>query len=131
MSDAIYSKTTHGYEVSVRSFFVPEESDPQASHYFFAYVVRIKNVSGRPAQLVSRYWIIKDAWGRVEEVRGPGVIGQQPFLPVGEHFEYNSFCPLRTSVGTMEGRYQMVTQEGFPFEIDIPEFRLAEPKSFN
>jgi ApaG protein len=118
---------TRGIRVEVQSVFVPERSDPDDAQWFFAYRVRITNEGAEPAQLVSRHWVIMDGHGRVEEVRGPGVVGEQPMLGPGEAFEYTSACPLRTSNGTMHGTYQMVTPDGERFDAEIAPFALGEP----
>ena len=93
--------------------------------------VRITNTGAHPAQLISRHWIITDGAQRTEEVRGLGVVGQQPLLPPGESFEYTSGCPLPTPVGTMKGTYHCVGENGVPFEVDIPEFVLAMPRTLH
>src|SRR5690606_23663946 len=99
--------------------------------YVFAYTVRITNTGSLPAQLISRHWIITDGAQRTEEVRGLGVVGQQPLLPPGESFEYTSGCPLSTPVGTMKGTYHCVGENGVPFEVEIPEFVLAMPRTLH
>jgi ApaG protein len=119
--------TTRGIEISVRSRYVPEQSEPAHHEWFFAYTVRIHNAGTKTAQLVSRHWIITDANGEVEEVRGPGVVGEQPILEPGASFEYTSACPLATSFGTMHGSYRMVTGDGDAFDAEIAPFTLAEP----
>ncbi len=121
--------TTRGITVSVRSRHLPERSEP--GRWLFTYRIRIANGSDETVQLMARHWIITDAAGRVEEVRGPGVVGQQPVLAPGESFEYSSFCPLPTPFGTMEGSYQMVAASGEPFEIVIAPFTLTEPMAVN
>ena len=95
--------------------------------FFFAYKISIKNTGSSPAQLISRHWIITDALGHVEEVRGPGVVGLQPKITPGQAFEYDSACPLKTSSGTMKGFYQFVDESGENFEVEIPEFYLIAP----
>ncbi|HVO26603.1 MAG TPA: Co2+/Mg2+ efflux protein ApaG [Candidatus Margulisiibacteriota bacterium] len=127
MSEAI----TRGIRIQVQSRYVPERSQPQQSQWFFVYHVRISNEGTEPAQLVSRHWIITDANGHVEEVKGPGVVGKQPMLGPGEEFEYTSFCPLPTPFGTMHGTYQMVTPDGRTFDAEIAPFSLAEPHAIN
>src|SRR5262245_28270858 len=116
---------TRGILVEVKSEYIPERSDPQNQFYFFAYHVKITNQGEETAQLVSRHWIITDANGTVEEVQGPGVVGEQPILEPGESFEYTSACPLKTPSGQMEGTYQMVLQDGKAFDAEIAAFRLA------
>ncbi|MDI6748678.1 MAG: Co2+/Mg2+ efflux protein ApaG [Pseudomonadota bacterium] len=118
-------------EVMVETQYLPEQSDPEADRYFFAYRIHIVNVGTQAAQLISRHWIITDAEGKVEEVRGLGVVGNQPFLRPGESFEYTSSCPLTTPVGTMRGSYQMVAEDGTRFEAPISEFVLAMPRTLH
>ncbi len=108
--------------------FIPEQSDPDDSRYVFAYTITIRNCGELPAQLIARHWIITDANNEVQEVRGLGVVGNQPLLKPGESFEYSSGCALATPVGTMKGSYQMVGEDGTRFEAEIPEFVLAIPR---
>ena len=108
--------------------FIPEQSDPDDSRYVFAYTITIRNLGEIPAQLIARHWIITDANNEVQEVRGLGVVGNQPLLKPGESFEYSSGCSLATPVGTMKGSYQMVGEDGTRFEAEIPEFVLAIPR---
>ncbi len=122
---------THGIRVSVESQYVADQSSPRARRYVFAYTVRIQNEGTEPARLRSRHWIITDGEGRVEEVRGPGVVGQQPFLRPGEHFEYTSGCVLQTPRGQMRGTYQMVREGGEAFDANIAPFDLMLPHSLN
>ena len=100
---------------------------PQRNQWFFLYTIRIANEGAESCQLVSRHWVIRNATGRVEEVRGPGVVGQQPVLEPGESFEYTSGCPLDTPFGSMQGTYQMVTSGGTRFDAEIARFELREP----
>lgn len=123
--------TTQGIRVRVETRYVPERSFPREPHYFFAYHISISNLGEETAQLVSRHWIITDANGDVEEVEGPGVVGKTPVLEPGTTFEYTSFCPLQTKVGTMHGTYKMVTPGGDTFEARIAPFTLATPHSLN
>lgn len=118
---------TRGIRVTVRSRFDPGRSRPAEGLWFFLYTITIVNEGGETAQLQSRHWIITDASGRVEEVRGPGVVGETPTLAPGESFEYTSGCPLPTEVGSMRGSYQMVTPAGEGFEVAIAEFTLSPP----
>jgi ApaG protein len=127
MSDA----TTRGVRVDVRTAYVPERSSPRDSRYFFAYRIRISNAGEETVQLLSRHWVITDGDGQVEHVRGPGVVGEQPVLEPGESFEYTSFCPLPTPIGSMHGNYQMVTAGGSSFDAEIPPFSLAVPNALN
>lgn len=117
--------------VTVVPRYLPEQSDPERRQFVFAYTIRITNTGAHPAQLISRHWIITDSEERTEEVRGLGVVGQQPLLPPGDSFEYTSGCPLATPVGTMRGTYHCVGENGVPFEVDIPEFVLAMPRTLH
>ncbi|GMV42712.1 MAG: Co2+/Mg2+ efflux protein ApaG [Myxococcales bacterium] len=119
-------KTTAGVRVHVRSQYVPSRSEPDEGIYFFTYTVTITNQRPDAIQLLTRHWIIADADGRTEEVRGPGVVGQQPILQPGESFRYTSFCPLPTQIGSMRGSYQMVDATGEHFDVEIPFFTLAQ-----
>jgi ApaG protein len=118
---------THGIRVRVQSEYAPERSRPAENEWFFVYTVTISNEGAEPVQLLTRHWIITDGTGRVEEVRGPGVVGKQPTLTPGESFEYTSGCPLATPFGVMEGTYQMVAQGGVRFDARIAPFTLSEP----
>lgn len=122
---------TRGVRVEVESRYVPERSSPADKRWFFAYTIRITNESTEAVQLLNRHWIITDGEGAVEEVRGPGVVGQQPLLQPGRSFEYTSFCPLGTRFGTMEGTYDMVTPAGGHFDVRIAPFVLSEPYAIN
>ena len=119
--------TTRGVKVRATSTYLPERSEPSQRRWFFSYRVRISNTGDEPVQLLNRHWVITDADGHVEEVRGPGVVGEQPTLGAGEIFEYTSFCPLSTPFGTMEGSYEMVTEGGGRFLAAIAPFTLSEP----
>jgi ApaG protein len=123
--------TTQGIEVKVRASYVPERSLPAQGRWFFSYRIRISNKGAVPVQLLNRHWVITDAHGRVEEVRGPGVVGEQPTMAPGESFEYTSFCPLGTPFGTMEGSYEMVTEDGKQFWAKISQFTLSQPLAVN
>lgn len=118
------------YEISVEalSSYVPDQSDEESSRYVFSYTVTIRNTGTVAAQLISRHWIITDSNSQIQEVRGLGVIGEQPMLHPGETFEYTSGSALSTPVGTMRGSYQMVAEDGTKFEADIPEFVLSVPR---
>jgi ApaG protein len=118
---------TRSVRVRVRSVYDPERSRPSQNEWFFLYTIRIANEGQDTVQLLTRHWIITDATGHVEEVRGPGVVGEQPILAPGEYFEYTSGCPLTTPFGTMKGTYQMVTRDGAQFDVQIAEFELSEP----
>ena len=126
-ADDRYRAVTRAIEVSVRPIYLDGQSTPEDNHYVWAYQVRIENVGIETVQLVNRYWRITDAFGRVQEVRGPGVVGEQPVLGPGEMFEYTSGTPLTTPSGFMVGHYEMVTEDGQTFEVDIPAFSLDDP----
>jgi ApaG protein len=123
--------TTHGIRVEVESEYIEERSEPRQSYYFFSYHVRISNVGAETAQLISREWVVTDSDGNVERVEGPGVIGEQPLLRPGQVFEYTSFCPLRTSMGSMQGGYFMRTPTNETFRAEIAPFTLAVPGVVN
>ena len=123
--------TTRGVRVEVESRYVPERSVPRENRYFFAYRIRISNHGHEQVQLLSRHWIITDGDGRTEEVRGPGVVGEQPLLAPGQSFEYTSFCPLTTPIGSMHGSYEMQTAAGARFDALIAPFSLAVPTALN
>jgi ApaG protein len=127
----VSNTTSHGIRVSVKAEYVPEQSSPKSHRYVFAYTVRIANEGQGPAQLRSRHWIITDGDGKIEEVRGPGVVGQQPLLRPGEHFEYTSGCVLGTPRGEMRGTYQMHRPDGSTFDATIAPFALGLPYSLN
>ena len=118
---------TRGIRVSVVAEYAPDRSRPQAREWFFLYTITIRNEGTVTVQLLSRHWIITNAAGEVEEVRGPGVVGEQPVLKPGESFTYTSGCPLSTSFGTMEGTYQMATDAGERFDVIVATFTLSEP----
>jgi ApaG protein len=122
---------TQGIRVRVESRYDPVRSRPSQNQWFFLYTVHIANESAVTVQLLSRHWIITDATGHVEEVRGPGVVGEQPVLAPGQSFEYTSGCPLSTPFGTMHGTYQMVTAKGERFDADIAAFTLSEPHALH
>ena len=118
------------YDISVKTktVYIADQSDPANDRYVFAYTITITNTGSAPAQLVSRHWIITDATDKVQEVRGKGVVGEQPHLRPGESFEYTSGSAIATPVGTMRGSYQMVADDGTPFDVTIPEFTLSMPR---
>jgi ApaG protein len=127
MSEAL----TRGIRVEAESFYDPDRSSPQESYYFFAYRIRISNLDSDTVQLMSREWFIVDGNGEEQRVQGPGVVGEQPVLERGQSFEYTSFCPLPTAVGSMHGTYRMVYQNGDAFEAAIAPFSLAAPNAVN
>ncbi len=118
------------YEITVspKATYVEDQSDPSQNQYVFAYTITISNTGTVPAQLVSRHWVITDANGKVLEVKGLGVVGQQPLLKPGESFEYTSGTHLETAVGTMRGTYQMLAEDGQHFDAPIPSFTLSVPR---
>ena len=118
------------YEITVepRSAYLADQSDPTKNQYVFAYTITLTNTGNVAAQLVSRHWVITDADNQVHEVKGLGVVGQQPLIKPGEHFEYTSGSAIATIVGTMRGTYQMVAEDGKQFDAAIPEFTLSVPR---
>lgn len=127
MSEAL----TNGVRIRVVPEYLESESSPRQNFWMHIYHVTISNEGNDVVQLVSRHWIITNGKGEVEQVRGPGVIGKQPILKPGQSFQYTSGCPLNTSMGTMHGSYQMVTEEGSCFDAVISPFTLAEPGTLN
>jgi ApaG protein len=127
----VSTATTQGIRVEVQSTYVPKQSSPRDHHYVFAYTVRIANVGTAAAQLLNRHWVITDAEGHVEEVRGPGVVGQQPRLGPGDSFEYTSGCVLRTPRGAMHGTYEFVRNDASRFDAEIAPFDLRLPLTLN
>ena len=125
------SERSHGIRVDVVTSYVEEQSNPGDGRFVFSYTITIRNEGDVPAKLLTRHWIITDANGKVQEVRGPGVVGEQPHLKPGQGFRYSSGAVLETPVGTMQGSYQMVTDEGVPFDAPIRPFRLAIPGVLN
>jgi len=125
----MYVAVTRNIEVTVTPRFLPERSSPQQGQFFWAYTIAITNKGTETVQLKTRHWRITDALGQVQEVRGPGVVGEQPRLAPGESFEYTSGVPLPTASGFMAGSYSMVTDEGERFDIAIPAFSLDSPEA--
>jgi ApaG protein len=125
--EPLYERTTRNIRVAVLPAYLEDQSEPEENRYLWSYTITIENKGAEKVQLLSRYWHISDAGGRVQEVRGPGVVGAQPILEPGESFEYTSGCPLPTASGAMVGRYQMRAASGEDFEIDIPMFLLESP----
>ncbi len=123
----MYNDTTGGIRVSVEPRFLDDQSDPDDHHFVWAYSVRIENASQERVQLMSRYWRITDGLGAIKEVRGAGVVGEQPVLKPGEAFEYTSGTPLSTPSGIMVGAYEMQRGDGQTFEVAIPAFSLDSP----
>ena len=118
----------YAIEVAAATQYLAEQSDEAARRYVFAYTITLRNTGSVAAQLVSRHWIITDAQGLVQEVRGLGVVGAQPLLEPGQSFEYSSGTAIATAVGTMKGAYQMVAADGTRFDAPIPEFTLSVPR---
>lgn len=127
MRGMIEQTSDYRFDIAVRSVYIDDESEPDANKYVFAYTVTIRNVGTVPAQLLTRHWVITDADGKVQEVRGDGVVGEQPRLVPGEDFQYTSAALIETPVGTMGGSYQMVADDGVSFDAEIPLFRLSIP----
>lgn len=123
----MYSRTTHDIRVTVQPVYLDEQSSPEDGQYVWAYQVRIENLGQSTMRLRNRYWSITDAQGRTQEVRGPGVVGEQPLLRPGDSFEYTSGCPLATPSGMMVGSYEMETETGDRVEVAIPAFSLDSP----
>ena len=122
--------TNKRYDITVEPVvqYLEDQSDEAAHRYVFAYRMTIRNTGSEPAQLISRHWVITDANGKVQEVRGLGVIGEQPRLAPGERYQYTSGTEIATPVGTMRGSYQMVADDGTRFDANIPEFTLSVPR---
>ena len=117
--------------VEVNTIYIESESSPNEDRYVFAYTVTIRNEGEVPAQLLTRHWVITDANGKVQEVQGEGVVGEKPYLKPGEGFQYTSGTMLETSMGTMGGSYQMISDEGRHFDAPIPEFLLSAPRTLH
>lgn len=111
--------------------FLAEQSDPEANRYVFAYTITLENTGTVTTKLISRHWLITDGDGKEQEVRGLGVVGEQPLLQPGESFQYTSGCQLETPVGVMRGSYQMEAEDGIAFEVEIPAFTLAAPRTLH
>jgi len=127
MDEPAEQSSEHGIRVDVETSFVPEQSDPAKPRYVFSYTITIRNEGAAPARLLTRHWIITDANGNVQEVRGDGVVGEQPYLKPGQGFRYSSGVGIETPVGVMQGSYQMVADDGRHFDAPIAPFRLAIP----
>lgn len=123
--------TLHEIEIRVQARFLAEQSTPEDGRFVFAYTIRIHNAGKMPARLISRHWLITDDNGKVQEVRGDGVVGEQPWLRPGEDFEYTSGAILETALGTMRGSYQMLADDGTQFEAPIDAFTLAVPRTLH
>jgi ApaG protein len=123
----MYEAVTHRVKVTVEPTFEPERSDPDERRYFWRYAIEIANLGDKPVTLMERHWRITDADGRQQEVRGPGVVGEQPTIEPGQAFRYTSGCPLTTPSGMMVGEYRMVDSDGRSFKVSIPAFSLDSP----
>ena len=123
----MYRAITQNIQITVAPSYLADQSNPEEGQFFWAYTVEIANLGERSVQLISRHWRITDANGRLQEVKGAGVIGQQPVIPAGESFRYTSGCPLETPEGIMVGSYQMITEDGDSFTVAVPAFSLDSP----
>jgi ApaG protein len=123
----MYSQITHSIRITVKPVYLEEQSVPVENHYVWAYQIEIQNLGENTVQLLNRHWKITDSLGRVQEVRGPGVVGEQPTLGPGDSFEYTSGTPLSTPSGIMVGSYEMRAAGGELFEVDVPAFSLDSP----
>jgi len=121
----------YAIDITVSTEYVEHQSQPEKNRYLFAYTIKLENTGTLPAKLLTRHWLITDANGKEQEVRGEGVVGEQPYLRTGEQFEYTSAAVLETPVGSMEGSYQMVAEDGEPFDANIPLFCLAKPNALH
>ena len=124
-------KPSYTIDVQVETRFVPDQSKPHDNRYVFAYTVTLHNAGDVPARLLTRHWVITDANGKVEEVRGEGVVGEQPWLRPGDRYQYSSGAVLDTVVGTMRGSYQMLADDGTRFDAPIPPFTLSIPRTLH
>ena len=127
----VMSPSPHDIEVQVQTRFLAEQSTPEDGRFVFAYTIRIHNGGKVPARLISRHWLITDDNGKVQEVRGEGVVGEQPWLRPGDDFEYTSGAVLETALGTMEGSYQMLADDGTHFDATIAPFTLCIPRTLH
>jgi ApaG protein len=118
-------------EIETVTHYLANQSQPEVDRYVFAYTITIRNQGAKPAKLVARHWVITDANGQVQEVRGEGVVGEQPHLAPGESFRYTSAAMIATPVGVMRGEYQMVADDGERFDAEIPAFTLAIPRTLH
>ncbi|MDQ5911667.1 MAG: ApaG protein [Pseudomonadota bacterium] len=124
-------KTDYNIKVAAQAFYLEEQSNPDQERYVFAYTVLIQNQGNIAARLLTRHWIITDANGKIEEVRGDGVVGEQPYLRPGEGFQYTSGAVLETLIGSMKGSYQMLADDGVTFDAEIPAFVLSIPRTLH
>jgi len=131
MESMLSQPDLYNIEVDVETAFVDEQSDPEQDRYVFAYTITIRNVGEVAARLLTRHWVITDSNGRIQEVRGEGVVGEQPHLQPGEGFRYTSAAMIETPVGSMHGSYQMLADDGTQFDADIPAFSLSIPRTLH
>lgn len=124
-----FSATTRGVTVRVSPAYLPDQSDPKSGRWVWSYHIRIENDGRQAVQLISRHWIITDARGKIEEVKGLGVVGEQPIVEPGRAYDYVSGCPLETASGLMRGSYRMVDSVGESFDVAIPPFSLDSPQA--
>jgi len=125
------SEDNYKIQVEVETLYVEEQSLPNQDHYVFAYTITIYNDGSVPARLLNRHWVITDANNKVQEVKGEGVVGEQPYLKPGEHYRYTSGTMIETPVGTMRGSYQMIADDGVEFDANIPAFTLSMPRTLH
>ncbi|HED18264.1 MAG TPA: Co2+/Mg2+ efflux protein ApaG [Gammaproteobacteria bacterium] len=125
------SEDNYKIQVEVKTLYVEEQSLPDQDHYVFAYTITIYNDGSVPARLLNRHWVITDANNKIQEVKGVGVVGEQPYLKPGEHYRYTSGTMLETPVGTMSGSYQMIADDGVEFDANIPSFTLSMPRTLH
>lgn len=118
----------HNFDVKVEAAYIPSESDPDGARYIFAYTITIMNKGDAPAQLLNRHWVITDSNGKVQEVKGEGVVGEQPYIKPGQGFQYTSGTMLETPFGVMQGTYEMISDSGDSFNAEVKPFRLATPQ---
>ena len=118
-------------KIKVKSTYIPSRSNPMKPYYLFSYEIKIINNNNFPIRLLSRHWNIKDAQGGVEDIYGPGVVGKQPIIAPGKHFEYMSYCPLKTPIGFMKGEFYMIDDKKKEFDIEIETFKLSVPETSN
>ncbi|NBO20032.1 MAG: Co2+/Mg2+ efflux protein ApaG [Proteobacteria bacterium] len=126
----MYTSTTNNIKITVVPVYLEEQSDPEEHHYVWAYTVQLENIGEHSVQLVNRHWHITDANGNVQEVRGAGVVGEQPTLSGGDEYRYTSGAALRTPSGIMRGRYEMMAEDGESFWVEIPTFSLDSPDQY-
>lgn len=127
-NDGMTEHKKYEIDVTIRTLYLPDQSDVEANRYVFAYTIKISNIGDIASQLISRHWIITSEDGSTQEVRGLGVVGEQPLLKPGDSFEYTSGTSIASSVGSMKGSYQMVAEDGHHFDVVIPEFVLSLPR---